>query len=193
MTNHPTPGHRRVRVLVGVSAAFCLAGLAVGIAVWPRDTPATIKTIDQPSPPTPSTTVADSDSVPQITGTFADGEQWSVLRNPVRGLCVVMAGVNLGCDDGGPVLPAGADPTTVRWGLDGDRWLAYGELPADAVGVVVRPRAGQPPGGEPVVDRETGLWAVPGDNPDQVFDVGSGYAVQYRMADGRLADAPRVG
>ena len=192
MDNRPAPDHRPVRVLIAVTAALCLTGLAIGIAAWPRHRPTTVKAIDQPSPLTPSITVT-GDASRQITGTFADSEPWSVRRDPEHGLCVVMAGVNLGCDDVGPVLPAGADPTTVRWGLDGVRWLAYAELPADAVGVMVRPRANQPPGGEPIVDREAGLWAVPGDNPDDLYDVGSGYTVQYRMADGRIVDAPRAG
>ncbi|HRW40338.1 MAG TPA: hypothetical protein P5193_02210 [Microthrixaceae bacterium] len=127
----------------------------------------------------------------QIVGTFADGQPWSVLRDPAHGLCVVLAESSLGCDDVGPVVPADADPSTVRWGLDADRWLAYGELPGDAVDVVVTPPPGRPAGGAPVVDRRAGLWAVAGDDPDEVFDPGEGYAVHYRLADGRLVEAPR--
>jgi hypothetical protein len=114
-----------------------------------------------------------------------------LLADSDRGLCATLADVDLGCDDAG-VVGSDDDPSTVRWGLDDGRWLAFGYLPDDAVDVVIVRRPGVANGdpGKPVVDRDSGLWAVGGmDRLDQE-DVGAGYVVRYRLADGTLIDAP---
>jgi hypothetical protein len=147
-------------------------------------------------PPDGGTTKVHLAAVPastdQIEGTFDDGAAWAIRHDPDRGLCAAMAGASLGCDDWGPVRIAVADPTTVRWGTDGDRWLAYGRLPANALDVVVEPIPGAAPPGTVVVDLDRRLWAAPGPNPDQINNIDREYTVQYRMANGQLIDAPRM-
>jgi hypothetical protein len=126
-----------------------------------------------------------------LEGPFPDGKSWSVEADPEHGLCALLDETNVGCDDVGPVVPADADPSTARWGLTEDRWLAYGFLPEGAVGVVITPLDGATRFSDVQVDRTTRLWGAGGENPDHASSVAERFRIRYKMADGTLIDAPQ--
>ena len=137
-------------------------------------------------------TVADLDRPqgaegPLLRGRLLDGRPWA-LGAGSHGLCVTLGPSDIGCDDVGPVLPAGADPATPRAAIEPAATehpmqeaatLTYGYLPpgADAVELVHDD-------GRTVTDgllieptgRFWGLPVQPGDNPDTVV---------YRSASGQ--------
>lgn len=122
-----------------------------------------------------------------IEGLDVFGDRFVLSEDRTRGLCLTAAGRDYGCSDEGPVVPAGADPTAPRWALSHEHddhhheqasLLVYGYLPKAAVTVVGTYTDGRELTQGLVLDRASGLWALPmkpGENAD---------AIEYRDAEG---------
>lgn len=144
-------------------------------------TPATGGIVEQQDP-APGRTVAsgnavqlrtgtggpDRSNLPRIEGTLVDSDEtWTVVDDPVHGLCAIVAGVDLGCDDVGPVIAPDADPATPRAAMTGPAVgipaegarLLYGYLPLGAVDVHVVHADGRVGTGSAVTG--AGMYAVP--------------------------------
>jgi hypothetical protein len=135
----------------------------------------------------PGTTVAQP-----LTGKLVDGRPFTLRHDPVHGLCLEIGGTNLGCDDVGPVLPAGADPTTARHAIDPvapfEEVLAYGYLPTDAAGVVAQLPTGRRTAG--LVGGQPRIWAIP--LPKGIDPSRSVPTIFYKHQDGTQVQAPKV-
>lgn len=112
---------------------------------------------------------AEGAGLPFIQGELIDGGTWIVADDPNGGLCVTLRTVDLGCDDGGPVVPAGAPPGTPRIAVDefpaeiaeGEAGeLAYAELPIGSTTVQLQFADGSTAEAE-TVDLENRIWGMP--------------------------------
>jgi hypothetical protein len=110
----------------------------------------------------------DRSGLPRIEGALADSaDMWAVVDDPVHGLCAIVAGVDLGCDDVGPVIAPDADPATPRAAMTGPAvgtpveraQLLFGYLPLGALDVHVVHADGRVGTGSAVTG--AGMYAVP--------------------------------
>ena len=126
----------------------------------------------------------------ELTGTLIDGRPFSIEHNPTEGLCLVIDAVNFGCDTTGPVVAQDADPSTPRMAVDAappyEEVLAYGYLPADAVGVVADLDDGTRVEGA-IIGASPRIWALP--LPEQVARVDH-LEFTYILEDGTEVQAP---
>jgi hypothetical protein len=186
------------RTHAGVTTTFPARGFQVVVRVADADCPGSPH-VDGGVPVTYVTGVISRWAGPEVTmptagevrdGRLLDGRDYQVRDDLDHGLCVIIDGVDLGCDDGG-VIGSSSPRTTPRFAADpsptGDVVLVYGYLPRDARAVEV-----SGPGVDGVAgffaDGSTEVWAV-GIRADQSnFDE---IEVVYRFADGRTERAPR--
>lgn len=125
-----------------------------------------------------------------IAGNLPSGDQWRVVDDPAHGLCLTMSAVNYGCDDVGPVIPAGAPPETPRIagtlnpapGVSEENAgeLAYGYLPEGTTAIEYEFADGSRQAVDTVIDSDVNLWASPlepGNNP---------ISIRYLTASGEL-------
>jgi hypothetical protein len=142
-----------------------------------------------------TTTASDPiEAAPSLSGELADGRPYVLTLDAANGLCLTVAEVDFGCDTGGPVLPADADPATPRTAIDQTgAILVYGMLPAGAEGVVLTL-----PGGTTTSDRlavQVGsLWAIPVPASAAYVSMNAmiEMSVTYVMDDGDEVPAPTL-
>lgn len=124
-----------------------------------------------------------------ISGALVDGRPFTLRNDPDRRLCLTIAGIDLGCDDTGPVMPAWADQTTARFtfgppptGAD----LAVGYLPDGAVGVAADLNDGTRVDAA-VIGGTPRIWALPLPPGLETFDPPP---IVYIAEDGTETPAP---
>lgn len=110
------------------------------------------------SPPPPDETTPAG----ALDGALADQTPFRLRHDPDRGLCVAFGEVEQGCDDDPSIFPPGAVASVPRFVSDPCcPGLFYGLLPSSSHTVFIAPPGGERSADYLVVDRSTGMWAIP--------------------------------